>query len=150
MPAQEEVHARHILVTTEDDAKAIKAQLDAGADFATLAKEKSIEPGAAQSGGDLGYFTQDKMVKAFADAAFKLQVNQISDPVQTQFGWHIIEVLDRREAPKPTLQQLTPQIGQQLYVEKYRALFDQLRKATNVDIPDAGLKAAVEAQIGAE
>jgi peptidyl-prolyl cis-trans isomerase C len=148
MPAQEEVHARHILVTTEDDAKAIKAQLDAGADFATLAKEKSIEPGAAQSGGDLGYFTQDKMVKPFADAAFKLKVNEISDPVQTQFGWHIIQVLDRREAPKPTLAQLTPQIGQQLYIDKYRALFDDLRKQTTIDIPDASLKAAVEAQIG--
>jgi peptidyl-prolyl cis-trans isomerase C len=148
MPDVEEVHARHILVSSEDDAKAIKAQLDAGADFATLAKEKSIEPGAKDSGGDLGYFTQDKMVKPFADAAFALQVGEISNPVQTQFGWHIIKVEDRRKAPKPTLEAMTQQIGQELYVAKYRAIFDQLRKATTIDIPDATLKAQVEQQIG--
>ncbi len=148
MPAVDEIHARHILVTTEDDAKAIKAQLDAGADFATLAKEKSIEPGAKDSGGDLGYFTQDKMVKPFADAAFALKVNEISQPIQTQFGWHIIQVLDRRPAAKPTLEAMTQQLGQQLYIDKYRALFDQLRKAATIDIPDAELKAQVDAQLG--
>ena len=148
IPAVDEVHARHILVTTEDDAKAIKAQLDGGADFVTLAKEKSIEPGAKDSGGDLGYFTADKMVKPFADAAFAMKVGEISNPIQTQFGWHIIKVEDRRPAAKPTLEQLTPQLGQQLYVEKYRALFDQLRKAATIDIADPALKAAVDAQLG--
>ena len=150
MPSVDEIHARHILVSTEDDAKAIKAQLDGGADFATLAKEKSIEPGAKDSGGDLGYFTQDKMVKPFGDAAFALKVNEISQPVQTQFGWHIIQVLDRRPAAKPTLDAMTQQIGQQLYVTKYRALFDQLRKAATIDIPDVALKAQVESQLGPE
>jgi peptidyl-prolyl cis-trans isomerase C len=149
MPAQDEVHARHILVSSQDDAKAIKAQLDAGADFATLAKEKSIEPGAKDSGGDLGYFTPDKMVKPFADAAFALKVNEISQPIQTQFGWHIIEVLDRRPAAKPTLQDMTPQIAQQLYVQAYTAMFDQLRAKSTVDIPDPALKAQVDAQFGA-
>jgi peptidyl-prolyl cis-trans isomerase C len=149
MPVAEEVHARHILVTTEDDAKAIKAELDGGADFVTLAKEKSIEPGAKDSGGDLGYFTPDKMVKPFADAAFAMKVGEVSNPIQTQFGWHIIKVEDRREAPKPTLEELTQQIGQSLYVAKYRQLFDQLRLAATVDIPDAALKAQVEKQIGA-
>ena len=148
MPNVDEIHARHILVSTEDDAKAIKAQLDGGADFATLAKEKSIEPGAKDSGGDLGYFTQDKMVKPFGDAAFALKVSEISQPVQTQFGWHIIQVLDRRPAAKPTLDAMTQQIGQQLYVQKYRALFDQLRKGATIDIPDAALKAQVESQLG--
>jgi peptidyl-prolyl cis-trans isomerase C len=147
MPNVDEVHARHILVSTQDDAKAIKAQLDGGADFATLAKQKSIEPGAKDSGGDLGYFTQDKMVKPFADAAFALKVGQVSDPIQTQFGWHIIQVLDRRPAPKPTLQDMTQQIGQQLYVAKYRALFDDLRAKATIDIPDAQLKAQVDAQL---
>jgi peptidyl-prolyl cis-trans isomerase C len=148
MPSVDEIHARHILVSSEDDAKAIKAQLDGGADFAAVAKEKSIEPGAKDSGGDLGYFTQDKMVKPFADAAFALKVNEISQPVQTQFGWHIIQVLDRRPAAKPTLEAMTQQIGQQLYVQKYRALFDQLRKAAPIDIPDPPLKQQVEAQLG--
>ncbi|MEO8757413.1 MAG: peptidylprolyl isomerase [Devosia sp.] len=148
LPSAEEIHARHILVSSEDDAKAIKAQLDGGADFAALAKEKSIEPGAKDSGGDLGYFTQDKMVKPFGDAAFALKVNEISQPVQTQFGWHIIQVLDRRPAAKPTLESMTQKIGQSLYVAKYRALFDSLRKAAAIDIPDATLKQQVEAQLG--
>ncbi|HXX04284.1 MAG TPA: peptidylprolyl isomerase, partial [Xanthobacteraceae bacterium] len=87
--SEEEVHARHILVATEDEAKAILAQLKGGADFATLAKEKSKDPGGAE-GGDLGYFTKDQMVPEFAEVAFKLDKGQISDPVKTQFGWHII------------------------------------------------------------
>lgn len=148
IPAQDEVHARHILVNTEDDAKAIKAQLDGGADFATLAKDKSIDPSAKQNGGDLGFFTADKMVKPFADAAFAMKVNEISAPVQSQFGWHVIQVLERRPAPKPTLEELSGQISQQLYVQKYRELFGSLRSAATIDIPDAELKAAVEAQLG--
>ena len=90
MPPEEEVHARHILVPTEAEAKDIEDQLKKGADFATLAKEKSKDPGAAD-GGDLGYFTKDQMVPEFSDVAFKLDKGQISDPVHTQFGWHIIQ-----------------------------------------------------------
>jgi peptidyl-prolyl cis-trans isomerase C len=148
IPDEDEVHARHIWVSTEDDAKAIKAQLAGGADFIELAKAKSIEPNAAQSGGDLGYFKRGVMVKPFADAVFAMQVGQISDPVQTQFGWHIIKVEDRRPAAKPTLEEMTQQIGQQLYVAKYRALFDDLRKSATIDIPDAALAEQVNAQLG--
>lgn len=148
IPDEEEVHARHILVSTEDDAKAIKAEIDAGADFVELAKTKSIEPNAAQSGGDLGYFKRAVMVKPFADAAFAMEVGQISDPVQTQFGWHIIRLEDRRMAAKPTLEALTPQIGQQLFVQKYRAIFNELRKEAVIDIPDAALAEQVNLQLG--
>jgi peptidyl-prolyl cis-trans isomerase C len=148
IPDEDEVHARHILVTTEDDAKAVKAELDAGADFVELAKAKSIEPNAAQSGGDLGYFKRAVMVKPFGDAVFAMTVGQVSDPVQTQFGWHIIRVEDRRPAAKPSLEDLTQQIGQQLYVTKYRALFDELRKAATIDIPDAALAEQVNTQLG--
>src|SRR5215472_3958366 len=95
---EEEVHARHILVPTEGEAKDIQAQLKNGADFATLAKQKSKDPGAAE-GGDLGYFTKDQMVPEFAEAAFKLDKGQISDPVKTQFGWHIIKIEDKRIKP---------------------------------------------------
>ena len=149
MPDQDEVEARHILVNTEDDAKAIKTQLDGGADFAPLAKEKSIEPGAKDSGGDLGFFTQDKMVKPFADAAFAMKVGEISNPIQTQFGWHIIKVEDRRKAAKPTLDQLGAQIKQQLYIAKYTELLKNLRAAAKIDIPDAGLSQQVQTQLGA-
>ena len=95
MASEKEVRARHILVETEDEAKAILAELKKGADFAELAKEKSKDPGAAE-GGDLGYFTKDQMVPEFAEVAFKLEKGQMSDPVKTQFGWHIIKVEDKR------------------------------------------------------
>lgn len=147
IPAEDEVHARHILVTTEEDAKAVKAELDAGADFATLAKEKSIEPGAAQSGGDLGYFKAARMVKPFADAAFAMEVGAVSEPVQSQFGWHVIKVEDRRPAAPPSLEELRAEIGQAVAFAKYQETFNKLRTETEIDIPDAALKAAIDAQL---
>ena len=91
MGGEEEVRARHILVPTEDEAKAILADLKKGDDFAKLAKEKSKDPAPAANGGDLGYFTKDQMVPEFAEIAFKMPKGQLSDPVKTQFGWHIIK-----------------------------------------------------------
>jgi peptidyl-prolyl cis-trans isomerase C len=132
MANEEEVHARHILVATEDEAKAIEAQLKNGADFATLAKEKSKDPGAAE-GGDLGYFTKDEMVPEFSAVAFKLDKGQISDPVHTQFGWHVIKVEDKRIKPTPTFDEVKSQL--QNYVE-HRAqaqLVDKLRAAANIE-----------------
>src|SRR5215211_4422644 len=96
MGAEKEVHARHILVETEDEAKQIAAELKQGADFNELAK-RSKEPGAAERGGDLGYFTKDQMVPAFAEAAFKLEPGKVSDPVKSEFGWHVIKVKDQIE-----------------------------------------------------
>lgn len=86
-------HARHILVATEAEAKAIKAQLDKGADFAALAKEKSTDTATKDQGGDLGTFTHGQMDPSFEAAAFALKPDQISDPVQTQYGWHIIQMI---------------------------------------------------------
>lgn len=148
MPDEDEVHARHILVSSEDDAKAIKAEIDAGADFAELAKQKSIEPQAKQSGGDLGYFKRAVMVKPFADAAFAMEVGQVSDPVQTQFGWHIIKVEDRRPAAKPTLEEMTQQIGNELYSARYRQVFNDLRKTAAIEITDPTLAEQVNQQLG--
>ncbi|HZB92851.1 MAG TPA: peptidylprolyl isomerase, partial [Stellaceae bacterium] len=89
-PPREEVNARHILLGSEADAKAVIAQLDKGADFATLAKEKTTDPAGKTSGGDLGWFTKDQMVPEFADAAFKLKKGEFTQtPVKTQFGWHV-------------------------------------------------------------
>ena len=90
------MRARHILVETEDEAKAVLAELKKGADFAELAKSKSKDPGSAD-GGDLGYFTKDQMVPEFSEVAFKLDKGALSDPVKSQFGWHIIKVEDKRE-----------------------------------------------------
>jgi peptidyl-prolyl cis-trans isomerase C len=129
---EEEVHARHILVPTEEEAKAILAQLKGGADFATLAKEKSKDPGAAD-GGDLGYFTKDQMVPEFAEVAFRLDKGQLSDPVKTQFGWHIIKVEDKRIKPTPTFEQVKPQIENYVAHRAQAELVENLRKAATVE-----------------
>jgi peptidyl-prolyl cis-trans isomerase C len=132
MTSQEEVHARHILVPTEDEAKAILAQLKAGADFATLAKEKSKDPGGAD-GGDLGYFTKEQMVPEFAAVAFKLDKGQISDPVKTQFGWHIIKVEDKRIKPTPTFEQVKGQIENYVAHRAQAALVEKLRASATIE-----------------
>ncbi|MGE4526780.1 MAG: peptidylprolyl isomerase [Rhodospirillaceae bacterium] len=109
-PPQTEIHARHILLETEKDARAVIAELKAGKDFAALAKEKSTGP-SASNGGDLGYFKQADMVKPFADAAFALKVGATSaEPVKTQFGWHVIKVEDKRTAKAPTFEEMKPQL----------------------------------------
>jgi peptidyl-prolyl cis-trans isomerase C len=132
MPPEEEVHARHILVPTEDEAKAIEDQLKKGADFAALAKEKSKDPGAAD-GGDLGYFTKDQMVPEFAEVAFKLDKGQISDPVHTQFGWHIIKVEDKRTKPTPTFDQVKVQLENYVAHRAQAELVDNLRKTAQIE-----------------
>jgi peptidyl-prolyl cis-trans isomerase C len=132
MGGEQEVHARHILVPTEDEAKAIEAELKKGADFATLAKEKSKDPGAAD-GGDLGYFTKDQMVPEFADAAFKLDKGQISDPILTQFGWHIIKVEDKRTKPTPTFDQVKAQLTNYVEHRAEAEMVDNLRKTATIE-----------------
>ena len=95
-----EVRARHILVETEDEAKAVAEELKKGADFAELAKKKSKDPGASD-GGDLGFFTKDQMVPEFSAVAFALEPGKISDPVKSQFGWHVIKVEEKRNRKAP-------------------------------------------------
>jgi peptidyl-prolyl cis-trans isomerase C len=132
VPAEEEVHARHILVASEDEAKAIEDQLKNGADFAELAKQKSKDPGAAD-GGDLGYFTKDQMVPEFADAAFKLDKGQISDPIHTQFGWHVIKVEDKRTKPTPTFDQVKAQLVNYVEHRAQAEMVDNLRKNATIE-----------------
>ncbi len=107
--AEEEVRARHILVDTEDDAKAVAEELKKGADFAELAKKKSKDPGASD-GGDLGFFTKEQMVPEFSAVAFKLDPGKVSDPVKSQFGWHVIKVEEKRARKAPEFDQVKPQI----------------------------------------
>lgn len=130
--ATEELHARHILVKTEAEAQSIIAQLDKGADFTTLAKKYSTDPGAA-SGGDLGYFTKDDMVPAFSGAAFTLKPGQYTKtPVKTQFGWHVILVVDRRVKPPPTLDQAREQIARTLARDAVEAKVKDLRAEAKI------------------
>jgi len=132
MAGQEEVRARHILLESEDEAKALLDQLKNGADFATLAKEKSKDPGAAE-GGDLGYFTKDQMVPEFADVAFKMYPGQLSNPVKTQFGWHVIKVEDRRTKQPPEFDKVKDQIEAFLARKAQTDFITKLRQSAKVD-----------------
>jgi peptidyl-prolyl cis-trans isomerase C len=136
MGAEEEVHARHILVETEDEAKAIVEQLKGGADFEALAKEKSKDPGAAD-GGDLGYFTKDQMVPEFSEVAFKMYPGQLSNPVKTQFGWHIIKVEDKRMRPVPELDAIKEQIDAYLVRRAQSEYVGKLRQTAKIERLDA-------------
>ncbi|MEC7512397.1 MAG: peptidylprolyl isomerase [Pseudomonadota bacterium] len=134
-PVEEEVRARHILLDNREAADAVVADLENGADFAALAKERSKGP-SGPSGGDLGYFSKQSMVPAFSDAAFKLAAGETSPPVQTQFGWHVIRVEDRRNRPVPPLDQVRDQIYQLLISEAQRDIYDEMRTKASVDLVD--------------
>jgi len=132
-PAHEEVHARHILLATEAEAKSVIAELDKGADFAALAKKYSKDPGA-QSGGDLGYFGHDDMVKEFADAAFALSPGQYTKtPVKTEFGWHVIKVEDRRAGKPPSFEEAREQLRRDIANEIIETKLHALRDAAKVE-----------------
>ncbi|MCU0885418.1 MAG: peptidylprolyl isomerase [Beijerinckiaceae bacterium] len=110
MKPEEEVRARHILVEKEDEAKAALARVRKGEDFAKVAAELSRDPGSGKEGGDLGYFTQDRMVPQFGAMAFQIKPGEISEPVQTQFGWHVIKVEDKRAKPLPKFEDVKGEI----------------------------------------
>ncbi len=134
---EQEVHARHILVATEEEAKAIEDELKKGADFAELAKKKSKDPGASD-GGDLGFFTKDQMVPEFSAVAFALDPGKISDPVKSQFGWHIIKVEEKRNRKPPDFDQVKGQI--ETYVTRkaqadYVAKLRETAKIERMDQP---------------
>lgn len=108
-----EYHAAHIIVPTEDEAKAIKADIDGGKDFAEEAKAKS-QDGAAASGGDLGWFTPDRMVKPFADAVAKMKPGEVAGPLQTEYGWHVIKLIEERPAKAPSIDEVRGEISADL------------------------------------
>ncbi|MEQ9145676.1 MAG: peptidylprolyl isomerase [Parvibaculaceae bacterium] len=133
---QEEIHARHILVASEEEAQEIVDELAAGADFAELAKEKSTGPSGAD-GGDLGYFTAGTMVDEFNDAAFALQAGETSQPVKTKFGWHVIRVEDRRLQEVPSFDQVRDQVIGALAQEEGRKMMEELRASASIEIVGA-------------
>lgn len=137
----EEIHARHILVETEDEAKAIIKDLEGGADFATIAKEKSKDPGSGAEGGDLGFFARGQMVPPFEEAAFALEVGQITKtPVKSDFGWHVIKLEEKRKQEPPPFDQIKDQIRTVLLREKFAELLTGLKENAKVEIVDPSLK----------
>jgi peptidyl-prolyl cis-trans isomerase C len=133
MQPEEEVRARHILVKTEAEAKDVLAKVKGGADFEKLAREISIDPSAKANGGDLEYFTKGQMVAEFSEAAFKLDKGQVSEPVKTQFGFHIIKVEDKRTKPLPKYDEVKEQV-QAFVVRKAQAeLIMKLRTEAKIE-----------------
>jgi len=130
-PPEPEVHARHILLPTEEEAKAALARVKAGEDFAKVATELSKDP--AGDGGDLGWFTKDRMVPEFADAAFKLEPGQVSDPVKSQFGWHIIKVEGKRIKTFPPFDQVKDQAARYVAQKAQTALITSLREKAKIE-----------------
>src|ERR1700731_1171856 len=140
---EQEVHARHILVETEDEAKAVEDELKKGADFAELAKKKSKDPGASD-GGDLGFFTKDQMVPEFSSVAFALEPGKISDPVKSQFGWHIIKVEEKRSRKAPDFEQAKSQIEPYGTRKAQADYVAKLRETAKVERMDASSEAAAK------
>lgn len=122
MATPEQVKASHILVATKEESEAILAQLKGGADFATLAKEKSTDPGSKDKGGDLDYFGKGMMVKEFEDSAFSLAVGEMSGVVQTSHGFHIIKVTDKKAVATPSYDQKKDDIKEELLNQKIQEL----------------------------
>lgn len=143
---QEEVHARHILVATEEDANAIAAELQAGADFAELARENSTDA-SGPGGGDLGFFRRGDMIPVFEQYAFALQPGQVSVPFESQFGWHIVKVDELRLTPVPTFEQMATQLRQQVLYAKFDEMVSALKADAEIEIIDPSLAppAATEA-----
>jgi peptidyl-prolyl cis-trans isomerase C len=134
MAPEDEVNAKHILVKTEDEAKALIAELKKNADFAKLAKEKSTDTGSGGNGGDLGWFKKGDMVPEFAEAAFQLKKGDISAaPVKTQFGFHVIKLEDRRPAKPPTFEEMEEDLRSQMEREAGAQLVDDMRKKAQIE-----------------
>ncbi|MCA0400705.1 MAG: peptidylprolyl isomerase [Proteobacteria bacterium] len=129
----EEARARHILVEQEDEAKKIHARLKGGEDFAKIAKEASKDPGSGAEGGDLGFFTKERMVPEFSAAAFALKPGEISEPVKSQFGWHVIKLEEKRNRPIPTLDQVKERLQQALAQKAQSEYLAKLREGAKVE-----------------
>lgn len=137
------VHARHILVETEEEAKDVKLKLEGGADFEALAKEKSKDPSAKQNGGDLGFFAKGEMVPEFEKVAFGTELKKIADPIKTQFGWHVIQVLEVQEGSTQPLETVKNDVKDLLARDKQKQILDGItaaeKKKMKVEIYDANL-----------
>ena len=144
MKTEEEVQARHILVGSEEQAKDIADKLAKGGDFAALAKEFSVDAGSKEDGGMLCFFGKGQMVPQFEQAAFALEKGQLSKPVQSQFGWHVIKVEDKRQKPPPSFDQVKGQILGSLMKSQAQSILAGLRKEAKVEYLDEAMKKQVE------
>lgn len=138
---EEEAHVQHILVKEEDKAKELVEKIKGGADFKELAKENSIDPGSKDKGGDLGFILKTQVVPSFAKAAFDLEKKgDVSAPVQSQFGWHIIRLEEKRNRALPPFTEVEARIKEVLWQKKAQELIENLRKNTSIEFVDKELE----------
>ena len=146
MKPESQIRARHILVKTEEEARAVIGEIEAGKPFEEAAKEHSTGP-TGPNGGDLGFFGKGQMVPEFEQAAFALGVGEITkDPVQTQFGWHVIKKEEERTQPPPEFEAVQSQVRQVVMREKYTEIVRNAREAQKVEILDETLRKQLEEQ----
>lgn len=139
IPQEEEVNARHILVDSEVVAQEVFGKIGNGEDFATLAATYSKDPGSKADGGNLGYFTKGQMVKEFEDAAFALKKGEVSKPVKSKFGWHIIKLEDKRTKPLPTFDEVKDQIIESMAQQNGQKAATDLRAKAQIEYVDTAI-----------
>jgi peptidyl-prolyl cis-trans isomerase C len=144
MPQEEEVQARHILVATEEKAKELAEAIGKGGDFAQLAKDNSSDPGSKDNGGMLGYFGKGQMVPEFEKAAFELKAGELSKPVKSQFGWHIIKVDDRRQKKPPTFEEVKDRLLGSMAQNKAQEIASNLRGKATIEYVDPEIRKQAE------
>jgi peptidyl-prolyl cis-trans isomerase C len=137
-----QVHARHILVETKEEAEAVAERLKKGEDFAAVAKEMSKDPRA--EGGDLGFFGRSQMVKPFSEAAFALEVDEISKPVQTPFGWHIIKIEEKRDRKPPSFEDVKDALMAQLVQQMAAKTVQELNATAKIELLDREIRQSME------
>jgi peptidyl-prolyl cis-trans isomerase C len=149
IPPEDEVNARHILVDTEEKAKEVFEKIGQGEAFDKLAEVYSNDPGSKADGGNLGYFAKGQMVKEFEDAAFALKKGEVSKPIKSKFGWHVIKVEDRRVKPLPTFEEVKPQIVHSVVQQKSQQVATELRGKANIEYVDSEIKLQVDQEAAA-
>lgn len=141
---EEEVRARHILVESKDKARELFEKILHGADFPGLAREHSKDPGSKDQGGELGFFSRGQMVPQFEEAAFKLKPGEVGEPFETQFGWHIVKVDERRQRTAPAFEDVKDRVRASMIHQKAQQIASELRGKAQIEYIDPEIKKSVE------
>ena len=144
LKAEDEVRARHILVESKDKARELHEKILHGADFAALAREHSKDPGSKDQGGELGFFSRGQMVPQFEEAAFRLKAGEVGEPFETQFGWHIVKVDERRQRTAPTFEDVKDRVRASMIHQKAQQIAGELRGKAQIEYIDPDIRKSVE------
>jgi peptidyl-prolyl cis-trans isomerase C len=143
---EEEVRARHILVESREKARDLFEKIAHGSDFAALAKQHSMDPGSKDQGGELGFFGRGQMVPQFEEAAFKLKRGEVSEPFETQFGWHLVRVDERRRRPAPAFEAVKQQVLAAMIHQKAQQIAADLRRKAEIEYIDPQIKRSMQGE----